>query len=156
ETVLEAHLHDKKGAVLGTLGVVVLAEVTYKAELFRVVDSKSPGTGLDIAFEASDLVGGMDDFYKQGVAKWDFIGGKSDTDAQYDIITNGKLDMEPGKTSEEQKKIIAKCPSSRPRVVYVHELRWSYFLAKDAKSGEKQITLKNYGAENLGYLGKRD
>src|SRR5262249_2038803 len=74
----------------------------------------------------------------------------------YDIIKNGALDLEPGITSAEEKKIIAACTSKRTRVIYVHDLRWSYYLAVDTKAADKKIKLKNYGKKYLGYIGKED
>lgn len=152
ETVLEAHIGSATGPVVATLGVVVLKEITYKAELFRVKDTKSATTALSLAPTSAGASSALNEYYKQGVAIWKFTGGASETDVSYDLNKNGALDMEPGTTGAEQKKIIAACVSSVNRVIYVQNLRWAYYLATDTEKTDTWITIKNYGASYLGFI----
>jgi hypothetical protein len=155
ETVLEAHLGSESGPVVAELGVVVLKQLDYKAEFFRVKDSTSAGTALKKTPKAADLQKECNKYYKPAVVDWQITGGASELDVPYDIIKNGALDLEPGVTTDEQKKIMDKCKSSKLRVVYIHDLHWSYYLASDAKAADKKIKVKNYGTTYLGYIGNQ-
>jgi len=155
EGELEAHLGSTGGPLLAKIGVVVLKELSYKAELFRVKDSKSASTALKQTFTGADVTPKANKYYQLGVAELDVSGGAAEVDIEYDLIKNGALDLEPGKTTDEQKKIMAKCTSTRSRVVYVHDLHWSYYLASDAGKDDTHLTIKNYGTAYLGYIGKK-
>jgi len=151
---IEARIGSAAGPIVAKVGVVVLKEVFYQAELFRVKDPKSKKTALKVPFKAADLEKSLNNYYKQGVAVWSFTGGGSETEVEYDLVKNGALDLEPGITSDEEKKIIAACVSAKTRVIYIHDLRWSYYLAADTAKTDTKIKIKNYGTTNLGYIGK--
>ena len=155
ETVIEARLISAKGPLVARLGVMVLSQLVYKAEFFRVKDSTSASTALSATPAAADLTTECNKYYSAGVSDWQITGGTSELDIPYDIIKNGALDLEPGVVTSEQKKIMDTCKSSKTRVVYVHDLHWSYYLAADAASTDATLTIKNYGTTYLGYIGKK-
>ena len=152
DTVLEARLVSETGPVVAELGIVVLKQVVYQAEFFRVKDSTSTKSKLNASPKAADLQTECNKYYLPGVSDWQISGGATELDIAYDKNKNGIVDMEPGATPEEEKKIIDTCTSSKTRVIYVHDLRWNYYLAADSKSTDTKITVKNYGTTYLGYI----
>jgi hypothetical protein len=152
ETDMEAHVESDSGPVVAKIGVVVLKEADYKAKLFRVKDSDSPGTALSVAITVAGTQTYLNDIYNSGVAAWRLNGSDGEKDLAYDKNGNGFLDMEPGTTTDEQKAIAAACWSLGTRVIQVHDLRWAYYLAADAKATDGEITLKAYGGY-LDYIG---
>lgn len=157
ETVVNARAVSKTGPIVAKLGVVVLKKLEYEAEFFRVKDSGSASAALTLAVTGVALESGIKDYFKQGIATMAITGGAAETDVAYDSgatsTKNDALDLEPGTTSAEEQIIKAQCPSTKQRVVQVHELRWSFYFAADAAAGTKRIRIKNYGATNLGYIG---
>jgi len=161
ETVLNARYKSKTGAIVGKLGVVVLKKVTYQAELFRVKDPSSAQTALTLSAVTGDSVSNkVKQYYSQAISELSISGGSSEVDCDYDSnaksTNNGCLDLEPGKTSAEEKLIKSKCISTKQVIAYVHKLRWSYYLREDAKIGATVVKIKNYGEGYLGYIGKNE
>ncbi len=152
-TKIEARIGSLYGQLAAELGVVVLEELKYRAAWFRVVDPKSPKTKLSHALTAQELQDTLDYYYRQGVAKWDISGGTKETEVEYDPHKTGYLALEPGVTTPAEKKIMDKCSSRRTRIIYVKNINWFYYFAKDAAKTDTKITLKKYGGTYLGYLG---
>jgi hypothetical protein len=161
ETILNARVGSKTGPIITKLGVVVLKRVEYEAEFFRVKDSASAGSALTLAgVTGAKLQTGAVPYYKQAIATLKISGGTAEKDVAYDShatksTKNGALDLEPGKTSDEEKIIMAACVSSKSRAVQVHSLRWAYYFAADATAGDTKIRIKSYGATYLGYIGTK-
>ncbi|MDH5257219.1 MAG: hypothetical protein OEX07_04405 [Gammaproteobacteria bacterium] len=158
ETILNARLMSKTGPIIAKLGTVVLKKATYQAELFRVQDSASAGTNVSHALTGAAATTGLANDFKGGISTLTISGAASVTNAAYDTspgcTNNGKLDMEPGVTSIEQSKIIAACVSTKTRIIYVHELRWSYYLRADAAIGATTLKFKSaYAGAYIGYIG---
>lgn len=65
-------------------------------------------------------------------------------------------DLEPGINSEESKIVLSSCISTKHPIVYIHKLRWSYYLKEDAAKDSLEIKLKNYGETYLGYIGTNE
>lgn len=155
-TELEAHIGKLNGPVAARLGVVVLKEATYKAEWFRVRDPNSEKTKLSHTITGADVQKSANQYFKQGVAVWDIKGGTSEILVDYDPNKLGVLELEPGKTTKEEKQIMKKCKSSRPRAIYIKDIQWNYYLAANASKTDTDITLKKYGKTYLGYLGTKE
>lgn len=153
---IQARVGSASGPVAAEIGVVVLKPLAYEAEYFRVVDSTSPATALVNAGSGNEVSSVLDSIYSQGVASMRLVGGDREQNVRYDLIVNGAVDMEPGTVTEEQRRIIAACPSGRPRVVVVQDLRWRYVLAEDAQQGATQLRLVRYDSAYLTYLGQRE
>jgi hypothetical protein len=159
ETVICARYKSKSGEILAKVGVVVLKKISYEAELFRIKDGKSAGTALSLnSVTGNSITEKVKQYYKQAISEMIVAGGTSEVDSDYDTnavsVKNGSVDLEPGVESEEQ-KIIKKISgkSAKTAIVYVHNLRWSYFLREDALKDSNTIKLKNYGSTYLGYIG---
>jgi hypothetical protein len=154
EADIEAHLGSEGGPLVARVGSVVRKEAVFKAELFYIVDSKTATTALTTKPTAEQVRAALDDYYKQAVGRWELAGG-SEVDVTYDLNKNGKLDMEPGAETAEQQAIIAKCrpKSGYQAVVVVKQLRWCYYLDKDAGADDTEIWIKKYGG-SLAFLGK--
>lgn len=151
---IQARLGSATGTVLDTIGVVVLRELTYQAELFRVKDSHSLGTLLQHGtFAGSALQTNLNNYYKPGVATFNISGIAGMRNIRYDTNNNGFLDLEPGRTSPEQRAIIAGCTSSRSRVIYIHDLRWNYYLRQDAAATDRRIRIKGYATAYMNFIG---
>lgn len=162
ETILNARVGSKTGPIIAKLGVVVLKLVKYEAEFFRVQDSNSAGTTLTLTtVTGAKLNTGAKTYYEQAVAELKVTGGATIKDVHYDShatksTKNGALDLEPGKTSGEERIIMAACVSSKTRAVQVHSLRWAYYFAANANAGDTKIKIKNYGKTYLGYIGTKN
>ena len=154
EAKIEARIGTATGQVAATVGVVVLMELSYKAELFHVKDSKSASANLTLAVTGANCQTEANKYYKPGVAVWGITDGGT-KDVEYDANKNGVADMEPGTTTAEERKIITACTSTRARVIHVHSIRWNYYFASDAKATDTKIKLKNYGTTYLGYIGPK-
>lgn len=89
------------------------------------------------------------------MAEWLIEGEAGTVKSKYDIIKNGALDIEPGVESAELKQLMADCPYKGTRIVHVHALRWSYYLAADAGPKDTRIKLKSYG-RYLDFVGTND
>lgn len=158
ETLLYGRICDKDGPIVAQIGMVVLQKGSYEAEFFKVEDSANTQTTLSHqGITGATITEGLKDSFKSGIAVLTVSGGASVTDIDYDTGTgcteNGKLDMEPGVTSAEQTKINTGCVSTKARIIYVHELRWSYYFRIDAAVGDTVIKIKAYSSAYLGYVG---
>ena len=158
ETILCARYESNTGPVVAKLGIVVLKKMTYEAEFFRVKDGASGGTNLSLgSVTGAKLTTKAKQYYKQAISELKITGGGSEKNIDYDSnvksTKNGALDLEPGQESEEAKLVLAGCASTKTRLVYVHELRWSYYLRANAAAGSNKIKIKNYGETYLGYIG---
>ncbi len=160
ETVVCARYKSKTGEVLAKIGVVVLKKITYEAELFRIKDDNSAKTKLKLnSVTGNSMTEKVKQYYKQAISELIISGGTSDVNTDYDTnavsVKNGSVDLEPGVESEEQKIIKKACgASAKTKIVYVHDLRWSYFFREDALKDTNIIKLKKYNATYLGYIGK--
>jgi hypothetical protein len=152
-TYIEARVGSKFGPLAATLGVVILSEIKYKGAWYRVVDPASPKTKLNHVITGKELQDTADYYYRQGVAKWDISGGTKETEVDYDPEKDGDLALEPGATTEAEKKIMKKCNSTRKRAIYVKNITWYYYFAQDAKKTDTKIFVKKYGDTYLNYLG---
>jgi flagellar motor protein MotB len=152
ETKILARQNSPDGPLLGELGLVILAPKSYAATYFRIEDPANPDTKLTTALTVAELNGEMNKLYRPGVAEWKIGGEDKVTEIGYDLIKNGSLDLEPGVKSKELKKIIKGLPDEGVNIIHVHELRWSYFLAKSAKADDTVLTLKDYGG-SLDFIG---
>jgi hypothetical protein len=103
-----------------------------------------PDSKLDILSVQSGKTGLVDLHYKGSEGKDLFFKAKDDS-ANYDMIKNGALDLELGTESVELKHLIAACQYKGTRVIHVHSLGWSYFLASDVGPSDTKIKLKSYG-----------
>jgi hypothetical protein len=155
EADIEAHLESPTGPLVGRVGVHVLEEKTFKAEIFCVADSTSASTALALTPAAADVQAALDTYYKQAVGKWDVRGGGATVNVAYDLNGNGKLDMEPGVTTPEQLAIIAACRAGTgfTPVIIVKDLRWCYYLDRDAAATDTEVWLKRY-RRFLNFIGK--
>lgn len=151
--LIEARLGSATGALLGQLGICVLKEITYQIEYFRVHDSTNAATLPQENITAAQMRTRFNEIYKPGVARWTIAGGDL-KDVAYDLIPNGKLDLEPGTDSEEWAKIKAACTTAKPSVVYVRDLRWSFYLAANCAATDTKIKIKDYGG-SLAYIGAK-
>ena len=158
ETILSARYESKTGPVIAKLGLVVLKKMSYEAEFFRVKDGASNGTSLSLgSVTGAKLSTKVKEYYKQAISELKITGGGSEKNIDYDSnvksTNNGALDLEPGEESEEAKLVLAGCVSTKTKLVYVHELRWSYYLRANAAAGSSTIKIKDYGETYLGYIG---
>lgn len=158
ETLLYGRICDKEGPIAAQIGMVVLQKASYEAEFFKVEDSANAQTTLSHqGITGATITEGLKNSFKSGIAALTVSGGASVTDIDYDTGTgctqNGKLDMEPGVTSAEQTKIKTGCVSTKSRIIYVHDLRWSYYFRVNAAVGDTVIKIKAYSSAYLGYVG---
>lgn len=145
ETRLQVLYGGESGPVLAEIDVAVITAVQYRAKYFRVEDPDSPGTGLKVAATTAQFQDALKRIFNPGAAEWIIEGEPGTVKSKYDIIKNGALDIEPGADSAELKQLMADCKYKGTRIVHVHALRWSYFLAADAGPKDTRIKLKDYG-----------
>lgn len=158
ETLLYGRVCEKDGPIVSQIGMVVLKKASYEAEFFKVEDSANAQTTLSHqGITGATITTGLKNSFKSGIADLTVSGGASVTDIDYDTGTgctqNGKLDMEPGVTSAEQTKIKTGCVSTKSRIIYVHDLRWSYYFRANGAVGDTVINIKAYNSAYLGYVG---
>ena len=153
---IEARCGDTNGRILGMLWITTYKEITYKAKVFGVVDSKSSSTTMSKTFTAVDLSNNISAHFKPGQITWLF-DVEPKVNVEFDLNKNGALDIEPGTDSEELKKIMDSClvEDGVARVIVVKKLRWNFYLAKDVDVSDTEITLKKYHSTLIGYFGRK-
>lgn len=132
ETKIEVRYGEEGGPIVAEMNIVVMAPLIYKAKYFRVEDPGSPGTALKVKATKAKFEESLERIYRPGIAKWQIDQEPDTVKSKYDIIKNGSLDIEPGIVSEELTRLKADCKYDGTRIIHVHNLRWSYYLAADA------------------------
>jgi hypothetical protein len=145
-TFIDARFPDDSGEIVARIGAGVYKQHSAtNVKAFSVKDSTSAGTALGQNVSAADIQTYTNDIFKQGVMDVTIAGSAGETDIAYDDNKNGILDLEPGTVSSEEQKVRNGAAYAGTRLIYVHELRWNYYLAANAPAGSNTITLSNYG-----------
>ncbi len=138
---------DPCGIRFQRVGVCVYKQKTDNYTLFNVKHNTAGKT--DISFPT--LAPNASETYantrlKQAVINVDIEGTGAATASTYDKNSNGILDLAgPGYSkSDEQTQIEADCTAAgRIRIIYVHDVRWNYYLTADAAAGTDQVQLSS-------------
>ncbi|MDB5047249.1 MAG: hypothetical protein JWO30_320 [Fibrobacteres bacterium] len=147
ESGIEARVGGLSGPVVAEIDVTVMKPVQYEATYYRIIDPSSPKTKLTTKASPKEIQHALNRLYHPAVAWWKIHGTARDIECRYDSLKNGVLNLEPGLHSAELEKIkTALGIKGGIPLVHVHELSWTYFLAKDAGRWDSKITLKKYGS----------
>ncbi len=156
ETNILARATRDTGPVCARLKVNVYKEKSVTATVAKIYDSRSSGTTLtrpNLDVEAAERA--INAWYKVPVGTINLTDHSSTgvaIDVQYDLNGNGKLDIEPGATSQEVSAIRAAFNPSGQKIVIVKDLAWIFYLKTAAAVGDTTIHLKTSYTSYMRYI----
>ncbi len=156
ETDLHARCNDAAGPICATIAVNVYKEKAVRATVAKIYDSTVAATTLtrpnfDVA--AAETV--INEWYKPAVASIDLTdhsatGGA--LDVRYDLNGNGRLELDPGGTSNEEQAIRDAFNPAGQKVVIVKDLAWIFYLKNAAAAGDTTIDLRDAYADSMQFI----
>lgn len=156
ETSINAKCSCTDNTIIGTIQANVYREKAMTAKVAKVHDSTVAATALtrpNFDVEAAETT--IKGWYKPAVATVDLTDNNSTggvTDVRYDLNGNGKLDLEPGGTSSEERAIRTAFNPSGQKIVVVKDLSWIFYLRTAASIGDTSINLKNQYSGHMRYI----
>jgi hypothetical protein len=150
QMVLHARVNGDAGAICESINVHVYKEKVVNVTVARVHDSTSPGTALQLAFDAAATETAIRAWYKLAVAVINITDGGL-VDVNYDLNGNGKLDLIAGASSSTESAAAAGgVGGGGQKVIIVRELAWLYMLGANAAAGDATITIG--GSGNMSFI----
>ncbi|MCO5170751.1 MAG: type VI secretion system amidase effector protein Tae4 [Planctomycetes bacterium] len=152
EAALRARLDGPQGPTCSwPLMVNVYKLKDMSLTFYHVSDSTSDGTALSRRLDVAELERLLNAWYRPAVARIRIDGG-GDIDAPFDKNDNGKLDLQPGGTSEEAQEVRRALTGPGKKAVLVKDLTWLYMLREDAAAGATVIKLRTSYSRNMKFI----
>ncbi|MBX3471817.1 MAG: type VI secretion system amidase effector protein Tae4 [Planctomycetes bacterium] len=152
ETAIKARLDAEDGPFCSwplMVNVYKLKDMTLT--LYHVSDSTSDSTALERRLDVAEAERVINAWYRPAVARIRITDGGA-LDSPFDKNFNGRLDLEPAGTSEEEREVKAALTAPGKKAVLVRDLSWLFLLREDAPAGATVLKLKASYARSMRFI----